>query len=73
MNINYYSYDELSKKALAANALQEDINNLGEWFERFGSDYWNGEYFEIDKNNRLFPIQQEVEEDIWETIGYEIR
>ena len=37
-DINYYSYKELLAEATKSNATQEDINALGEWFDRFG-DY----------------------------------
>ena len=48
-----YDYEELKEKALTFGATQEEINNLGEWFERFGDRYWNGEYFDIDNEHRL--------------------
>lgn len=68
-----YDYEELAVKALAFDATQEDINALGDWFEEHGNCYWNGEYFEMDSANRLYPIYQEVEEDEFELVGYEIR
>lgn len=69
----YYDYEELAAKAMAADATQEDINALGAWFEEHGNCYWNGESFEIDSTNRLYPVYQEVEEDEFELTGYEIR
>lgn len=71
--MSVYDYQELKEKALSADAKQEDINNLGEWFEQYGDKYWNGEYFSIDNNIHLYRIVKEVDENEWETIGYEIR
>lgn len=68
---NRYNYEELKEKALKGN--QEDINALGEWFEDFGLMFWNGEFFEIDSEHRLYRIEEEVDEDEWEVKGYEIR
>lgn len=68
-----YDYEELKEKALTFGATQEEINNLGEWFERFGDRYWNGEYFDIDNEHRLYRIMKEVDEGEWETVGYEIK
>lgn len=36
-----YDYQELKEKALSTDATQEDINNLGEWFEWYDNSYWN--------------------------------
>lgn len=69
----YYDYEELVEKALAFDATQEDINALGEWFDSHGWDYWNGEYFEIDRYHSLYPVYKEVAEDNFEIVGYEIR
>lgn len=75
--ITYYSYEDLKEKALSANATQEDINNLGEWFDQYGDRYWNGEYYSIDNDNRLYPIYNKVDDDEleeqYEIVAYEIR
>ena len=68
-----YDYEELKNKALAQNAVQEDIDALGKWFEQYGVEYWNGEYYEIDSNNRLLPMYKQIDEDEFEIVGYEIR
>ena len=70
---NYYDYQDLERKALLPCAAQEDIDALGEWFEQFGSRYWNGECYDIDGNRALFPVYREVSEDEYEIIGWEIR
>lgn len=71
-----YDYQELKNKALSADVTQEDINNLGEWFEQHGDKYWNGEYYSVD-NNRLYPTYQRIDDDEleeqYEIVGYEIR
>ena len=73
MIIGRYDYEELAEKATRYNATKEDIENLAEWFERFGDIYWNGEYYEIDKYNSLYPVYEEVAEDEWERTGWEVR
>ena len=70
-NVNYYNYKELRAAALAGDA--QAINDLGKWFEDYGTDYWNGEYFDCDEGYRLFPIYEERGEDEYETVGYEFR
>lgn len=71
--ITHYDYEELAAKAISATATKEDIENLAEWFERFGDMFWNGEYYEIDKHNSLYPVYEEVAEDEWEQTGWEVR
>ena len=75
--MNRYSYQELREAALSPAATQENINALGEWFERYGHenpDFWNGEYWDADDGMRLFPVYTDPDEygdsDI---IGYEFR
>ncbi|MGN0488029.1 MAG: hypothetical protein ACI4HO_02070 [Ruminococcus sp.] len=68
-----YDYNELKNNALKPNAKQDDINALGEWFEQYGDSYWNGEYFEIDSEHRLYPQYKEIDEDEFEITGYEIK
>ena len=71
MKANYYCYEELKAKALSADATAEDLINLGEWFERFGSSYWNGEYYEVDSTHKLYPIWHYIGGDDIEIIGYD--
>ena len=68
-----YDYQELKEKALSADATQEDINSLGDWFEQYGDRYWNGEYFRVENGIHLYRIEEEVDEDEWEVKGYELR
>ena len=66
--ISPYDYEELEKKALRSNATQKDIEALAEWFEHWGSGFWNGECYFINENHLLYPV---YENDIF--IEWEIR
>ena len=72
MPIGKYDYEDLVSKALSAKATQKDINNLGKWFDRYGSMYWNGEYYEIDSNHNLFPVIEVDEDGECKTVGWEV-
>jgi len=74
-NDSYYEYDALLEKAMSAEATQTDIDALGNWFENWGNDFWNGEYFEIDKDHRLYPVYEEIENEdgTFDLKGFEIR
>lgn len=65
-------YKELEQAALSADATQEDINRLGEWFERFGETYWNGEFYNIDGVHQLRPVDVEDEYGDFHLIGWEV-
>lgn len=65
-----YNYKEICEKALASDATQEDINALGEWFERYGRSGWNGECWTVDAYHDLYPIHKEVGYDDYEVVGY---
>lgn len=69
--MNYYSYKDL-KAAVDTNPTPENINALGEWFDHYGNDYWNGEYYDAD-DLRIYPVYKEIDEDNFELIGYEAR
>lgn len=71
--MNEYSYKELFAKATDTDATQDDIDHLGDWFESYGSAYWNGEYYDAD-GFRLFSVTEwNSEYDEWEVVGYEFR
>lgn len=53
--VSYYSFEQLKNKALNNNATQTDLLNLGEWFNNYGSQFWNGEYYEINSIYGLKP------------------
>lgn len=74
---NYYAYKELKKKALSEAASQEDVNKLGYWFEKFGSQFWNGESFFVEKDLELKPVYKpnypnEISENSLEPTQYEL-
>ena len=73
INMTIYDYEELKNKALSADATQEDVNALGEWFEQYGDRYWNGECFSVENGIHLYRIEEEIDEDEWEVTGYELR
>ena len=68
-----YNYQEIRARAGAPDATQADINELGEWFERYGGGSWNGEYYDADDGKRLFPVYQKIDVDEFELTGYEFR
>lgn len=68
-----YDYEELKNKALNPEANKQDIDQLGEWFEQYGNNFWNGEYYEIDSCHRLYPVYEEVTDDEFEFAGYTIK
>lgn len=71
ISMNRYSYSELLE-AVKANETPDNVNALGEWFERYGDQFWNGEYYDAD-GLRLFPVYVEADEDQFEIVGYEVR
>lgn len=73
MSVNYYNYAELRAAALNSGT-PEAVNALGEWFDRFGDRFWNGEYYDADGGLRLFPVY-ELDEDgeVSDLIGYELK
>lgn len=77
MKTNYvsrYNYAELRAAATAPDAEQIDIDTLGQWFSLYGSQYWNGEYYDADDGLRLYEVTEWDEElDQGEVTGYEFR
>lgn len=49
-----YDYKELREK-LNGTYTQKDVNALGDWFEQYGLDYWNGDYYDAD-GFHLYPV-----------------
>ena len=66
--IREYGYEEYLKNALT-NPTQKNINTLAEWFEAYGSQYWNGEQYIIDKDTYLKPA---YDADPYEWILYSV-
>lgn len=67
-----YAYEALQAAALKPDATQEDIDALGEWFECYGMDYWNGSCWAVDEKQdiHLARVYKEIAEDEFEHIGY---
>ena len=47
MNYSVYEYNALLV-AVEENETPEALEALGEWFQRYGDMYWNGECWDID-------------------------
>ena len=69
------NYEALWRKATGPNAEPIDVNTLGVWFERYGQDFWNGEYYDASGigeptgSRKLYPVYQTVlDEDCQEEI-----
>jgi hypothetical protein len=59
-----YNFKELLTQATNPNSTTEERMELWYWFERYGSQFWNGECYKIDKTSDLYPIyENEVDED----------
>lgn len=68
-----YDYQELIN-AYKANRTEENLKALAEWFEAYGTEYWNGEFYNVEElDSRLYPIYEEVAEDEHELKGWELR
>ena len=63
------TYEEL--RQAAESGKREDINALGRWFEREGSAFWNGEYYDAD-GMELYPVYKLVDAECgdYEIVGY---
>ena len=75
MNSNDFNlqFDELKKNAIESGTL-EDCELLAQWLLEFDSKHsWNGEFFTIDKDHRMYPVYKQIDEDEYEIVGYEIR
>lgn len=72
INVNEYNYKELEAAATKFGATQEEIDALGEWFERFGRSYWNGESYTVNEKEglHLYPMHKQVGEDEFEIVGW---
>lgn len=71
MYVGRYSYEDLHREAVA-NPTHDNLMALGEWFRRYGMEYWNGEYFDAD-GDRLVPIYElDAEADVCEIVDYRL-
>lgn len=72
MYVGRYNYEEL-RKSVVDNPTQENRMALGEWFQNYGMEFWNGECFDAD-GFVLVPIYEWDEEtDTGTVIDYELR
>ena len=67
-----YLYSEIVKNALD-NPTSFNLSRLAYWFEDYGSQFWNGECWEIDKEHSLYPVYEEIAPDEYKLIAHEIR
>ena len=72
MNIGRYDYEELRAAAIS-NPTTENVNNLGEWFDMYGSEFWNGEVYDADGYDIIPVIEWDEENDTGRIVGYEMR
>ena len=70
--VGEYSYADLLS-AVENDPSPENVNALGEWFDRYGQTYWNGEAYIIDERRCIVPIYQPSEQyDGCDIIGYKL-
>lgn len=60
--VDYYDYAELRKAALDERS-EQAINKLGQWFDNYGAQFWNGEYYDADNGVRIYPVYSEEDEN----------
>ena len=70
--MGYYDYERLRAAAAAPGASQADVDALGSWFADYGTDYWNGEYYDAE-GLRVYPVYAETEPGEFELKKYDIR
>lgn len=68
-----YDYEELKDTYLSI-PTSENLEKLANWYENYGGDSWNGEYFDDEYIGRIFRLYSEPNEDEeFDIIGYEVR
>ena len=73
-NVGEYDFENLAKRAITEKS-EDAINDLAEWFVRYDLNSWNGENYTFKMNGRkwhLTPVYEEVEEDSFEIVGWEL-
>lgn len=74
MAINEYNFKEIEERAFTEKTA-EAVADLGEWYERYGRMFWNGEHYTGKYNGyeyRLVPEYKEDEDGNFEIVGWEI-
>ena len=57
-----YDYQELRAKAIN-NPTFENLEALADWLRNYDMNSWNGEFWDIDDGQRLYPIYGDEDED----------
>ena len=60
--MTYYDYEELRAKAIE-NPTFENLEALADWLRNYDMNSWNGEFWDIDDGQRLYPIYGDEDED----------
>lgn len=72
MYVGRYNYEDLRKAAID-DPIRENRMALGEWFQNYGMEFWNGTHFDAD-GFALIPIYEwDDETDTGTVIDYELR
>lgn len=68
MSVNMFNYRELLEAALN-DPTPDNLNALGEWYEKYGEQYREGKCYIIDEDHRLYRIYNRT----MDIIGYELQ
>ena len=67
-----YDYQELREKAIE-NPTFENLEALADWLSNYDMNSWNGEFWDIDDGQRLYPIYGDEDENgYFPIVNYEI-
>ena len=72
-SIKYTDYDLLRRRVIANPTSIRNMTDLALWFELFGIDFWNGEYWDADGYSLRPIFEYDPITDQQNTIGYEWR
>lgn len=77
-NNNIYTYAEFVQLIKSEGETSENLQLLGEWFEKIGYTFWTGECYDTEKDfdgRNLYPIYEQDADypDQFNVIGYELR
>ena len=67
-----YDYQELREKAIN-NPTFDNLKNLADWLSNYDMNSWNGEFWDIDDGQRLYPVYGDEDENgCFPIVNYEI-
>lgn len=67
-----YDYQELRAKAIE-NPTFENLEALADWLSNYDMNSWNGEFWDIDDGQRLYPVYGDEDENgCFPIVNYEI-